>query len=93
MKEKMTKEELYKALYTVLDNGKKNELSLENNDIRNKTLKTLLGEKIDLKAQIEKYNKIQKAREELGNQDANATKNKAEIFDDIVKYWKAIHHL
>ena len=91
MTEKMT-EELYKALYTVLDNDKENKVSLENDVIRNKTLKTLLGvEEKQLSDQIKKYNKIQKAREELGNEDANITGTGK--FKDIVEYWKAIHHL
>jgi hypothetical protein len=88
----MTKKELYQALYTVLDNGKENEVFLKTNDIRNKTLKTLLGvEEEKLSNQIELYNKIQKAREEFGNEDANITGTSK--FDDIVEYWKAIHHL
>ena len=92
MTEKMTEEELYKALYTVLDNDKENKVSLENYDIRNKTLKTLLGvEEDQLSDRIKEYNKIQKAREELGNEDANITGTGK--FKDIVEYWKAIHHL
>ena len=117
MNEKMTKEDLYKALYTLLDNGKENELSLENDDIRNKTLKTLLGvEEEQLSDQIEKYNKIQKAREEIetaedvteevegeeaGIEGEDVVKKDEEgdvegegnIFNNIVEYWKAIHHL
>ena len=92
MTEKMTEEELYKALYKVLDNGKENKVFLETNDIRNKTLKTLLGvEEEQLSNQIKEYNKIQEARKKFGKEDANKT----EIgkFDEIVQYWKAIHHL
>ncbi len=88
----MKKKELYEALYTDLDNGKENELSLEKDDMRNKTLKTLLGVKeAQLSDRIKEYNKIQKAREELGNEDANTTGTGE--FNDIVEYWKAIHHL
>ena len=74
--------ELYKALYEPLDKVEKKDL------IRTETLKTLLGDTLD--NIIETYNKIQKARIDLGNKDANETNT---TLDDIADYWQAIHDL
>ena len=82
-KEEMTKEELYKALYTNLID--------DIVETRTKTLKTLLGVTDEgLEKQITEYNEIQKARAGLGNEDANETK---EVFSNIAKYWETLHHL
>lgn len=85
-KEEMTKEELYKALYTNLID--------DIVETRTKTLKTLLGIKDDKKLEeiVEDYNKVQKARKELGNEDANETE-KEEVLSNIAKYWQALHNL
>jgi hypothetical protein len=85
----MSKEELYRALYTVLDD--ENQETLYNASIREHTLITLLGVgKKNLRSQIMKYNDIQKARAKLGNTDVNETEKD---FSNIVECWKAIHHL
>jgi len=85
-KEEMTKEELYKALYTNLID--------DIVETRTKTLKTLLRIKDDKKLEeiVEDYNKVQKARKELGNEDANETEKEEEL-SNIAKYWQALHNL
>jgi hypothetical protein len=84
-KEEMTKDELYEALYTNLEDQDDKE------ETRKNTLKTLLGVTDEgLEKQITEYNEIQKARAGLGNEDANETK---EVFSNIAKYWETLHHL
>lgn len=86
----MTKEELYKALYTDLETIPTEE---EKNKRRKNTLKNLLGvDDEGLEGQVKKYNKIQFARKQLGNTDAENTELEL-YFKSIAQYWKALHHL
>ena len=85
----INRDELYAALYTNLDTCNNDD---EKNEQRTKTLKTLLGvcNHEQLESILNEYNKIQKARNELGNEDANETNT---TLDKIADYWQAIHDL